>query len=93
MAPPIDHPCLHLNVLRQSFSVKQYVSADEILPDVLRKLNAPNTATGIISITRTAEEISIVCEAEKDEGDWKCIKIAGPMEFGSYIRLTMFSLW
>jgi len=82
MAPPIDHPCLHLDVLRQSFSVKKYVSADEMLPDeLLQKLNAPKTTTGITSITRTAEEISIVCEAEQDEGDWKCIKIAGPMEF------------
>lgn len=84
MPLPINHPCLHLDVLEQTFSVKKCASADEIPPDVLRELNMSKTTSGIISITRTAEEISIVCEAEKDAGEWRCIKIAGPMEFGSY---------
>lgn len=87
MSPPINHPCLHLDVLGQTFSIKKYVSTDEIPSDALRELSASKTKSAIISITRTAEEISIVCEAEKDEGEWKCIKIAGPMEFGSYFRL------
>lgn len=90
MSPPTNHPCLHLDVLGQTFSVKKYAPADEIPSDALRELSGPKAASGIISITRTAEEISIVCEAEKEEGEWKCIKIAGPMEFGSYFRLAAF---
>ena len=90
MSPPTNHPCLHLDVLGQTFSVKKYAPADEIPSDALRELSGPKAAPGIISITRTAEEISIVCEAEKEEGEWKCIKIAGPMEFGSYFRLAAF---
>ncbi|KAI9570295.1 hypothetical protein HD554DRAFT_2085227 [Boletus coccyginus] len=80
MSPLINHnwQCLHLDVLGQTFSVKKY---DEIPSDVLRGLSVPKATSGIISITRTTEEISIVCEAEKDEGEWKCIKIVGPMDF------------
>ena len=83
-----NHPCLHLDVLGQTFSIKKYASADEIPSDALRELSVSKATSGIISITRTAEEISVVCEAEKDEGEWRCIKIAGPMEFGSYFRLA-----
>lgn len=88
MSPPINHPCLHLDVLAQTFSIEKYVSADEIPSNIFRELSVSKTKSAIISITRTAEEISVVCEAEKDEGEWKCVKIAGPMEFGSHFRLA-----
>jgi len=81
MSPPINHPCLHLDVLEKTFSVKKYASTDEISPDVLHELCVSKATSGIISITRTAEEISIVRETERDAGEWRCIKIAGPMEF------------
>ncbi|KAF8560082.1 hypothetical protein OG21DRAFT_1401606 [Imleria badia] len=81
MSPPINHPCLHLDVLGQTFSIKKYASTDEIPSDALRALSVSEARSGIISITRTAEEISLVCEAEEDQGEWKCIKIVGPMEF------------
>ncbi len=41
------------------------------------------------SVVKTVEELSIVCETrvvasgfEKREDDWKCLKVAGPLDFG-----------
>jgi hypothetical protein len=40
------------------------------------------------SATRTADELSIVCEANYvpddviAEGNWRCLKVAGPLDFG-----------
>ncbi|KAN0100358.1 ACT domain containing protein [Tylopilus felleus] len=81
MPPPINHPCLHLDALDRTFSIRRYAPTDEIPSDALRELSGSKATSGIISITRTAEEISIVHEAERDEGEWRCIKIAGPMQF------------
>jgi hypothetical protein len=45
------------------------------------------TAGGFFSITRTAEELSIVClqssvpESTRCEQDWRCFKLAGPIPF------------
>ena len=42
---------------------------------------------GFCSITRTQEELSIVCEQErvpvstKMERDWRCLKVEGPLDF------------
>ena len=91
MPPPANDPCLHLDVLAQTFYVKKYGATDEVPLNALRELSVPKTTSGIISITRTAEEISIICEAKEEEGEWKCIKIAGPMEFGSYSRPVRLS--
>ncbi|KAF9245832.1 ACT domain-containing protein [Melanogaster broomeanus] len=81
MPPPIIHPCLHLEVLPETFYVKQYSPAGEVPPDALSELNVTKARSGIFSVTRTADEISVVGEAHGDGGDWRCIKIAGPMEF------------
>src|SRR4051794_29230152 len=45
------------------------------------------TASGFFSITRTTEELSIVClqslvpDGIKCERDWRCFKLAGPIPF------------
>jgi hypothetical protein len=45
------------------------------------------TASGFSSITRTAEELSIVClqslvpDGIRCERDWRCFKLAGPIPF------------
>jgi hypothetical protein len=88
MPPPIIHPCLHLEILPETFYVKQYPPAGEVPPEVLSELNVTKARSGIFSVTRTAEEISVVGEAHGDAGDWRCIKIAGPMEFGFYFHLA-----
>ncbi|KIJ66239.1 hypothetical protein HYDPIDRAFT_109234 [Hydnomerulius pinastri MD-312] len=81
MPPPINHPCLHLEVLPETFYVKQFPPDGGIPMEALNELNVTKTKSGIFSVTRTAEEVSIVGEAHGDRGEWRCIKIAGPMEF------------
>lgn len=85
MPPPADHPCLQLTILPQLFYVVQKRSVDQ---DVLGLLQAAGRS-GFFSVTRTSEEVSIVGEATEDmpadEAKWRCIKIAGPMEFGRAI--------
>ncbi|KAG0707431.1 ACT domain-containing protein [Suillus ampliporus] len=82
MPPPLNHPCLELELLDQTFFVKQLPVDRGIPAAIASELNAAQDNPGIFSITRTREEISIVGEAAGDDGAWKCIKIAGPMEFG-----------
>jgi hypothetical protein len=48
----------------------------------------PEWATGeIVSVTRTHQELSIVCEekcvpeAVKRQGDFRCFRVAGPLDF------------
>ena len=44
-------------------------------------------ASHFLSITKTEEELSIVCdaaidlEAEKEEHGWSCLKVLGPLDF------------
>lgn len=44
----------------------------------------------MISIIRTSEETSVVSEAaeEDTEAAWRCIRIAGPMAFGSWLFMN-----
>lgn len=81
MPPPADHPAFRLQVLQQIFDIKQYPCDRDIL-DVLDSLRASLNQAGLFSLTRTAEEVSIVHQACEGEGRWKCIKILGPMDFG-----------
>lgn len=63
----------------------------EVPADILRRIAEEPQA--LLSVTRTAEEISIVgqCSTEDEaEGEWRCLKIVGPMPFGRQrIRTTM----
>jgi hypothetical protein len=71
-----------------SFAICRFAAADPI----------PEWATkGIfISVTRTAEELSIVCPAEnipqkyKPETIWSCLKIEGPFAFSQVGILQSF---
>lgn len=84
MPPPVDQPAFRLQVLQQIFDVKQY-PCDGDISEVLDRLRMPLNQAGLFSLTRTAEEVSIVHEAScEGEGRWKCIKILGPMDFGHY---------
>ena len=74
-----DHPSLRLSLLPSTFFVLQTKS---IPADILTALAADSA--GFLSVTRTAEEWSVVGECvDGREGTWRCIKIAGPMEFGT----------
>ena len=71
-------PSLSLSVLPDVFAVCRLASDAPM----------PAWATGdLVSITRTAEELSIVCaqhqvpEAVQCERGWRCLKVAGPLAF------------
>ncbi|KAK7695046.1 hypothetical protein QCA50_002234 [Cerrena zonata] len=78
---PADHEAFRLELLDGLFFVKQLKHNEVIPEDVLRKLTNPSAE--LISVTRTNEEISIAGQAEEgdSEASWRCIKIAGPMDF------------
>jgi hypothetical protein len=76
MPPPPDRPGLHLRLLAGTFAVCR-VPADAGLPGV----------TGdFVSVTRTPDELSIVC-AEKHvpagalaERGWRCLQVEGRLD-------------
>src|SRR6185369_12276302 len=45
-------------------------------------------AGGLVSVTRTAEELSVVCREDavpagvRHEGGWRCLRVAGTLDFG-----------
>jgi uncharacterized protein len=47
----------------------------------------PGAADGLLSVTRTAEELSIVCPAKlapagaRVEGPWRCVRVKGTVDF------------
>ncbi|KAA1468105.1 hypothetical protein DENSPDRAFT_372022 [Dentipellis sp. KUC8613] len=85
MPPPSDHPCLHLQLLDGLFFVHQLKTGDRIPASLLERLQN-NEPRNFLSITKTSEEISIAgsqtSATEAYEATWRCIKIAGPMDFG-----------
>ncbi|KAG2156591.1 uncharacterized protein EDB93DRAFT_1326309 [Suillus bovinus] len=91
MPPPFNHPSLELELLAQTFFVKQFPVDAGVPAAIASGLNAAQHTPGVFSITRTGEEISVVGESVDDDGEWKCIKIAGPMKFGvftTFVGLT-----
>lgn len=67
----------------------------DVLPETLAICRLPPDAPlpdwavggGLVSITRTAAELSIVCRAERVPpgvtvvGGWRCLRVAGPLDF------------
>ncbi len=70
---------MKLEILIGSFSVHRFCSEERIPAHVLN--------SSFYSITKTDEELSIVCpssihvSADHSEADWSCIKIVGPLDF------------
>jgi hypothetical protein len=72
-------PPLTLHLLPGTFAVCQ------LPPDT----PAPDWITGdLVSVTRTSEELSVVCEEKgvpagvKRQDGFRCLKVAGPLDFG-----------
>jgi uncharacterized protein len=70
---------LGIRILHENFAICR-LGKNEALPDW--------AANGIFfSVTRTAEELSVVCPESlvpagiKREENWKCLKVQGPLEF------------
>jgi hypothetical protein len=72
---------LRLTLLPDTFAVSR-LDADAAIP-------AWATAGGFFSITRTSDELSIVClkasvpDGTRCERDWRCFKLAGPIPFST----------
>jgi len=70
---------LTLNLLPDTLAVCR-LSPDAAIPDWA-------LASDFYSITRTADELSIVCHQRdvpddvQREGDWRCLKVQGPLDF------------
>lgn len=70
---------LSLIVLKEKFCINRFDVSEEI-PNWVKK-------SSWYSITKTDDELSIVCEEavvptqDIGDGGWRCIKIMGPLEF------------
>ena len=81
---PTDHLAYRLRVIDRPFAVTQLTPNESIPAGHLAKLTEAGLPGRFMSITRTVEEVSIVYEVDENEENaaWRCIKIAGPMDFG-----------
>jgi hypothetical protein len=70
-----------LTILPEIFSICQ-LEEDRTIPDWAM-------ASGFSSITRTPEELSVVCpqahvpEAVKQDAGWRCLKVEGPLDLSA----------
>jgi hypothetical protein len=86
MPPPSQSPALALTLLAEPFFVLQTEKPSAAL---LAAFTTPEVPGQFLSITRTKEELSIVGSMgtgsvvpEGAEAKWKCLRVAGPMDFG-----------
>ena len=69
---------LKLSILDGEYAIHRFPPEGDI----------PALNGSFLSITRTEDELSIVCDAdiplksEKSESGWTCIKVLGPLDFG-----------
>jgi hypothetical protein len=69
---------LKLSILPNEYTIHRFSPGSDI----------PTLTGNFLSITRTDDELSIVCDAdialksEKSETGWACIKVLGPLDFG-----------
>lgn len=72
------HGGLNLELLSEAFAICR-LSADSPLPDI--------PGGRFVSITRTDDELSLICvedyvpAAARAEKGWRCLKVAGPLDF------------
>ncbi len=91
MPPPYDSPAFNLRLLPTPYTVTQLAPSEPRPQKYIDALTEPSSAFAddgklrMLSVTRTSEEISIVeevSEGMEGEGEWRCVRIAGPMAFG-----------
>ena len=75
----LEQPNLVLTVLEETFSIHR-LAPDASLPETISECD-------FYSLSKTADELSLVCpehlavKSEKHSLDWKCLKVAGPLDF------------
>ncbi|KAI0275118.1 ACT domain-containing protein [Gloeopeniophorella convolvens] len=85
MPPPTSHSAFHVKLLSEEFRVQQQSPHDPLPEKIYAQLTGRDGATTskFISVTGTDDETSIVSAVtDGEEGEWRCLKIAGPMDFG-----------
>jgi hypothetical protein len=79
---------LTLSILESKFGICKLKDNLEINPEIHPEVPSWVHGSNFFSITRTPEELSVVCEENripadiKAERHWKCLKIEGPLDFG-----------
>ncbi|MDG4763130.1 ACT domain-containing protein [Solwaraspora sp. WMMD406] len=75
---------LNLDLLPEEYAVCRLPAGSSIPAELL---TAP--ADGVISVTWTADEVSIICRvdrvpaAAKAEASWRCLRVVGPLDLAS----------
>jgi hypothetical protein len=75
----LKQPNLVLTVLKETFNIHR-LALDSSLPEAISECD-------FYSLSKTADELSLVCpehlavKSEKHSPDWKCLKVAGPLDF------------
>jgi hypothetical protein len=70
---------LVLSVLEETFSIHR-LAPDASLPEAVSECD-------FYSLSKTPDELSLLCpehlvvKSEKSNPDWKCLKVAGPLDF------------
>ncbi|MBC8258569.1 MAG: ACT domain-containing protein [SAR324 cluster bacterium] len=70
---------LVLTVLKETYTIHK-LERNTTLPEVL-------TECEFYSLSKTQQELSLVCseqifiQSENSSSDWKCLKVAGPLDF------------
>ena len=84
-----EQPILVLTVLEETFNIHRLAS-DPSLPEAISECD-------FYSLSKTDDDLSLVCpehlavKSEKHSQDWKCLKVAGPLDFkltGVLARIT-----
>ena len=78
-------PALTLDLLPEEYSILRFAASAPLPAWALERL----PQEGLLSVTRTADELSIVCAASRSPGDcessesgWRCLRVRGPLAFG-----------
>ncbi len=85
----MEYPQLELRILPQAYAICSF-PRESTIPDWAQSLS-------IISITRTPEELTIVCEEGHVTGgcrmdqDWKCIRVEGSLDLDAVGVLASIS--
>ena len=72
-------PNLKLKILNEEFAIHRFPPKSEIPSNIY--------ASNFFSISKTDDEVSIVCDSsidiksEKSEVGWSCFKVLGPLDF------------
>ena len=72
-------PKLVLTILKENFSIHS-LAPDASLPEAVNECD-------FYSLSKTTDELSLVCpehlavKSEKRNPDWKCFRVAGPLDF------------